>query len=64
MIFSALGGTTGSVITGVVFGKFDGQTAFYLSLVPLTIIMLTLYLFKRETEKDTGELVGGAHTVS
>jgi MFS transporter, FHS family, glucose/mannose:H+ symporter len=64
VIFSALGGTTGSVITGVVFGKFDGQTAFYLSLVPLTIIMLTLYLFKRETEKDTGELVGGAHTVS
>jgi MFS transporter, FHS family, glucose/mannose:H+ symporter len=63
VIFSALGGTTGSVITGVVFGKFDGQTAFYLSLVPLTIIMLTLYLFKRETEKDTGELVGGAHTV-
>ncbi len=64
VIFSALGGTTGSVITGVVFGKFDGQTAFYLSLVPLTIIMLTLYLFKRETEKDAGELVGGAHTVS
>lgn len=64
VIFSALGGTTGSVITGVVFGKFDGQTAFYLSLVPLTIIMLTLYLFKRETEKDTGELVGGVRTVS
>lgn len=63
VIFSALGGTTGSVITGVVFGKFDGQTAFYLSLVPLTIIMLTLYLFKRETEKGTGELIGSAHTV-
>lgn len=47
--FSALGGTTGSMITGFVFGKFSGQTAFYLSLVPLTIILVMLYLFRQET---------------
>ncbi|BFM17508.1 MFS transporter [Maricurvus nonylphenolicus] len=64
VIFSALGGTTGSIITGVVFGKFDGQTAFYLSLVPLTIILVTLYLFKRETEKGAAAPVGDARTVS
>jgi len=55
VIFSALGGTTGSVITGIVFGKFDGQTAFYLSLVPLAIILVTLFLFKRETEKGSSD---------
>lgn len=49
--FSALGGTSGSMITGYVFGNFNGQTAFYLSLLPLTFIVLTLFLFKRETEK-------------
>ncbi|MGD8326941.1 MAG: MFS transporter [Sphingomonadales bacterium] len=51
VIFSALGGTTGSLITGLVFQRFDGQTAFYFSLVPMTVILLTLYLFKREVDK-------------
>ncbi len=51
VIFSALGGTTGSLITGYVFGHFDGQTAFYLSLVPITIILITLFFFKRTTDK-------------
>lgn len=50
--FSALGGTSGSMITGYVFGKFDGQTAFYLSLVPLAVILLMLFLFKREADKN------------
>ncbi len=51
VIFSALGGTTGSVITGYVFGAFSGQTAFYLSLVPLGIILVALFFFKRATDK-------------
>ncbi|WDE05206.1 MFS transporter [Thalassomonas viridans] len=42
VLFSALGGTTGSLITGQVFAAFDGQTAFYLTLVPIAIILLTL----------------------
>jgi len=50
--FSALGGTTGSMITGFVFGKFDGQTAFYLSLIPLTVIMVMLLLFKRAIDRN------------
>jgi fucose permease len=48
VIFSSLGGTTGSIITGVVFGRFDGQTAFYLSLLPLSIILVALYFFRRQ----------------
>ena len=54
--FSALGGTSGSMITGYVFGEFDGQTAFYLSLVPLSIILLMLFLFKRETDRNDFEV--------
>ncbi|MDF2178492.1 MFS transporter [Aliiglaciecola sp. CAU 1673] len=49
VIFSALGGTTGSIITGLVFGSFNGQTAFYFSLVPIAAISVTLFFFRRAT---------------
>lgn len=52
VLFSALGGTTGSLITGYVFGAMSGQVAFYLSLVPLSIILVTLYFFKRAIERQ------------
>lgn len=51
VIFSALGGTTGSIITGTVFGEFGGNTAFYLALVPLVGILAALYFFRRVTER-------------
>lgn len=47
VVFSALGGTTGSIITGNVFERFDGQTAFYLSLIPMGLILITIFLFKK-----------------
>ncbi|MCP4273880.1 MAG: MFS transporter [Gammaproteobacteria bacterium] len=46
VLFSALGGTTGSIITGYVFSSFDGQTAFYLTLFPIMIIMIMLRLLR------------------
>ena len=46
VVFSALGGTTGSIITGLVFDKFGGQQAFYMSLVPIVLIGLTLRMFR------------------
>jgi len=49
VVFSALGGTTGSLITGTLFEVFDGRTAFYSSLLPLSLILFTLFLFKRKT---------------
>ncbi|NMW23465.1 MFS transporter [Rhodanobacter denitrificans] len=51
VVFSALGGTMGSYITARVFASFDGIHAFYFSLVPMTLILLTLFLFKRETDR-------------
>jgi len=51
VVFSALGGTTGSIITGNLFEAFGGRTAFYFSLVPISLLMFTLFLFKRRTDR-------------
>ncbi|KAB7732003.1 MFS transporter [Rudanella paleaurantiibacter] len=47
VVFSALGGTTGSIITGRVFDAYGGQTAFYFSLVPIGLLLLLLTIFSR-----------------
>lgn len=47
VVFSALGGTFGSMVTGQVFEHFNGQTAFYLTLIPLILIFLSLALLNR-----------------
>ena len=47
VVFSALGGTTGSIITGHLFEAFDGRTAFYMSLIPISLLALALILFYR-----------------
>ena len=49
VVFSALGGTTGSIITGFTFDKFGGQTAFYLSIVPIVLLFLSVSLFYKKT---------------
>lgn len=51
VVFSALGGTTGSIITGTIFQHFGGQTAFYFSLVPISLLIICLFIFKRIKEK-------------
>lgn len=47
VIFSALGGTTGSVITGFIFGRISGQYAFYFSLIPMLVLLLILFPYRR-----------------
>ena len=61
VIFSALGGTTGSLITGYVFGNFSGHFAFYLTLVPITIVLVTLFFFKRAVEESPEVMPELAH---
>jgi fucose permease len=51
IIFSAVGGTCGSLITGFIFEKYDGQTAFYFTLVPIAILIISLSFFKRLQKK-------------
>jgi fucose permease len=47
IVFSALGGTTGSIITGHIFGRFGGEKAFYFSLFPITVVLIGLYFFRK-----------------
>jgi Major Facilitator Superfamily. len=55
IIFSAIGGTCGSLITGFIFDKYNGQTAFYFSLIPITILIVCLSIFKRLQKKPVSE---------
>lgn len=50
VIFSALGGTTGSLITGQIFAHFDGRTAFMLMLVPAATLAGGLFLLRRQID--------------
>lgn len=52
VVFSALGGTTGSIITGHVFEAYGGQTAFYFSLIPIAILIILLFIFKKLQPKS------------
>lgn len=53
VIFSALGGTTGSIITGNIFQAYGGQTAFYFSLVPICLLIILLIVFYSVQKKVT-----------
>lgn len=51
VVFSALGGTTGSIITGNIFEAYDGTTAFYFSLIPLSLIFVMIWILNQMTKK-------------
>lgn len=55
VVFSALGGTIGSIITGNIFQHFGGQNAFYFSLIPITLILIALFFFNNKTKKQSAE---------
>ncbi len=52
VIFSALGGTLGSLISGKVFNDFGGQFTFYCSLIPLLLLLMALFVFNKLTKKQ------------
>ncbi len=51
IVFSAIGGSAGSLITGAIFHAYDGKTAFYFSLVPITLLVICLFAFNRLYKK-------------
>jgi len=65
VVFSALGGTTGSIITGNIFDAYGGQTAFYFSLIPIAILIVLLFFFKKLQHKSGTnaaiKISGGGH---
>lgn len=48
VVFSAIGGTLGSMLTGFVFQEFSGQQAFYFSLIPLTLMLISAIALHRQ----------------
>ena len=50
VVFSALGGTTGSIITGNVFQFLGGSVAFYFTLIPIAGLLLSLSVFRKKVE--------------
>ncbi|MGN6602149.1 MAG: MFS transporter [Ginsengibacter sp.] len=57
IIFSAIGGTTGSLITGYIFEIYNGQAAFYFTLVPIGILLVSLFVFKRLQKKPVKPVI-------
>ena len=49
VIFSALGGTLGSRIIGILFKNVGAETAFYYTLVPMGLLLLALFVLRRLT---------------
>jgi len=61
VVFSALGGTTGSIVTGFVFDAVGGQQAFYLSLIPIGLLVITLFFFKKSSTTLTEKALSPQH---
>jgi fucose permease len=55
IIFSAIGGTTGSLITGYIFETYGGQKAFYFILIPIAILIVLLFFFKKLQPKANAD---------
>lgn len=52
VVFSAIGGTLGSIMMGLLFHKQGGQNAFYFSLIPMSVLLICLLVFKRLQKKN------------
>lgn len=51
VVVSALGGTTGSYVTARVFASLGGIHAFYFSLLPISLMLASLFFFKRKVDR-------------
>ena len=50
--FSAIGGTFGSIIIGVLFQNIGGGKAFYFSLIPLSVLLVVLFFINKISSKN------------
>lgn len=51
VVFSALGGTTGSFLTGQMFARLGGPAAFYLALAPMALLVAAIVLLQRHSAR-------------
>jgi fucose permease len=54
VVFSALGGTTGSLVIGRAFAAIQGATAFYLILIPIFVLLGTISLLRKSVGPAAG----------
>ncbi len=52
VVFSALGGTAGSRIIGWLFKTVGAQQAFYYTLIPMALLLVSLFLLFKMTRKN------------
>ena len=55
VVFSAIGGTFGSIVTGYLFEHLDGKIAFYFSLVPLTLLLVCAAVLSKNNKSGSHE---------
>lgn len=58
VVFSALGGTTGSLIVGRTFDSVGGTFAFYLLLAPIAGILIAITILNRITMRPSKAIAG------
>lgn len=56
VVFSALGGTLGSRIIGYLFKNEGPENAFYYTLIPMFLLLISFFLLKKLTSNNTQEL--------
>lgn len=54
VVFSALGGTLGSRIIGILFERAGGDKAFYFTLLPMAALLAAVFLLKKMTRTTHG----------
>ncbi len=52
IIFSALGGTIGSRIVGILFEKIGGENAFYFLIIPIILLVISVIMIKSIIKKQ------------
>jgi len=51
VVFSALGGTTGSFVVGHIFAMFQGTIAFYVLLIPIAALVVASTMVRRKSAR-------------
>ena len=52
VVFSALGGTLGSRIIGWLFMNQGPENAFYFTLIPMSLLLVSFFVLKKLTAKN------------
>lgn len=52
VVFSALGGSFGSMLTGWLFKNKGPENAFYFTLAPMTLLLISYFILKKQTAKN------------